>query len=46
MEGYTKSSHVVYRCEYHFVWIPKYRYTVLIKQVKPRLKEILAELCE
>ena len=46
MEGYTKSSHAVYRCEYHFVCIPKYRYTVLIKQVKPRLKEILVELCE
>jgi putative transposase len=45
MEGYSKSSHAVYRCEYHFVWVPKYRYHILIKEVKPRLKEILAELC-
>jgi putative transposase len=45
MEGYNRSSHAVYRCEYHFVWIPKYRYQVLVKDVKPRLKEILAELC-
>jgi hypothetical protein len=46
MEGYRKSSHAVYRCEYHFVWIPKYRYQVLVKEVKSRLKEILIELCE
>jgi len=45
MEGYSKSSHAVYRCEYHFVWVPKYRYHILIKEVKPRLKEILSELC-
>jgi putative transposase len=46
MEGYRKSSHAVYRCEYHFVWTPKYRYQVLIKEIKSRLKEILIELCE
>jgi len=46
MEGYRKSSHAVYRCEYHFVWIPKYRYQVLLKEIKSRLKQILIELCE
>ena len=46
MEGYSKSSHSVYRCEYHFVWVPKYRYSILIKEIKQRLKEILVELCE
>lgn len=45
MEAYNRSSHAVYRCEYHFVWVPKYRYHILVKQVKPRLKEILVELC-
>ena len=38
MEGYQKSSHATYRCEYHFVWVPKYRYQVLVKEIKPRLK--------
>ncbi|MBW2090898.1 MAG: IS200/IS605 family transposase [Deltaproteobacteria bacterium] len=46
MEGYQKSSHATYRCEYHFVWVPKYRYQVLVKEIKSRLKQILAELCE
>ena len=45
MEAYNRSSHAVYRCEYHFVWVPKYRYHILVKEVKPRLKEILVELC-
>lgn len=46
MEDYNKSSHAVYRCEYHFVWVPKYRYHVLVNEIKPRLKEILIELCD
>ena len=46
MENYRKSAHATYRCEFHFVWVPKYRYKVLIDDVKPRLKEVLHNLCE
>lgn len=46
MEGYQRSAHAMYRCEYHFVWVPKYRYKVLIGDIKKRLQEILTELCE
>ena len=46
MEDYSKSLHAIYRCEYHFIWVPKYRYHVLVNDIKPRLKEILLELCE
>ncbi len=46
MEGFRKSSDATYRCEYHFVWVPKYRYKVLVGEIKARLKEILIELCE
>ena len=45
MEAYNKSSHAIYRSEYHFVWVPKYRYHVLVKEIKPRLKDLLVELC-
>ena len=45
MEGYNRSAHAVYRCEYHFVWVPKYRYQVLVQDIKGHLKEILVELC-
>ena len=46
MDGYSRSSHAVYRCEYHFVWVPKYRYQILVEDIKTRLREILVELCE
>ena len=46
MGNFLKTSHVVYRCEYHFLWVPKYRYKVLVEEVRERLKDILTELCE
>ena len=46
MYNYRKLSHVKYCCEYHFVWIPKYRYGVLVDQVSDSLKVILQELCD
>ena len=46
MEAYRKSSHSTYKCEYHFIWVPKYRYQILVNEIKPRLKEIIIELCE
>ncbi|MCH2056540.1 MAG: IS200/IS605 family transposase, partial [Thalassotalea sp.] len=26
MSRYEQASHVFYRCQYHIVWTPKYRY--------------------
>ena len=46
MNKFLKPSHVVYRCEYHFVWVPKYRYKVLVGEIRERLRDILTELCE
>ena len=46
MDNYRKTSHAVYRCDYHFVWIPKYRFSLLEGELKQDLKEILRELCE
>lgn len=46
MNNYRKSSHATYRCEYHFVWTPEYRYKVLMDDIKPKLQEILSNLCD
>ena len=46
MYDYRKSAHTYYRCEYHFVWTPKYRYGVLLENVKPRLQDIFRDLCD
>jgi len=33
MGKYRKLSHTVYKCDYHIVWTPKYRYKVLKNEV-------------
>ena len=45
MGKYKKLSHVVYRCDYHIVWVPKYRRKVLFGKVRRRAGEIIRELC-
>jgi len=33
MSKYRKLSHSVYKCDYHIVWTPKYRYKVLKNEI-------------
>jgi putative transposase len=39
-----KQSHYTYRCEYHIVWITRYRYKVLTEGVKKYLQTKLEEI--
>ena len=32
-----RQAHCAYRCEYHIVWIPRYRYEILVEGVKEYL---------
>jgi putative transposase len=43
---YRYGSHTVFNIEYHFVWVTKYRYQVLIGDVALRLREIVRQTCE
>ena len=43
---YRKLSHVVYKCDYHIVWTPKYRYRVLFGEVKSLVEKDMRTLCE
>ena len=43
---YKKLSHVVYKCDYHLVWTPKYRYKVLFGEVKKLVENDIRMLCE
>ncbi len=43
---YRKLSHVVYKCDYHIVWTPKYRYRVLFGEVKTVVEHDIRMLCE
>jgi len=39
MSKFKKLSHVIYRCDYHIVWTPKYRFKILEGIVKEELME-------
>nr|NQU94035.1 IS200/IS605 family transposase [Bacteroidota bacterium] len=39
MSNFKKLSHVIYRCTYHIVWTPQYRYRVLEGLVKELLSK-------
>ena len=43
---YKSTRHVKYLCNYHFVWIPKYRREVLVSEVAEYTKEVLKSIAE
>jgi len=40
------TRHVKYMCNYHFVWIPKYRRDILVGRVAEYTKEVLEEIAK
>ena len=43
---YRKLTHTVYQCNYHIVWVPKYRYRVLEGPIKEAVERDTRVLCE
>jgi len=41
MSRFNKLSHVLWHCQYHIVWVPKYRYRVLTGAVKREVSECI-----
>lgn len=46
MKNYRKSSHGVYDCKYHIVWITKYRKKVLAGDAGTRVRELIRQICK
>ena len=46
MQNYRKSSHSLYDCKYHIVWITKYRRPILSGIVGERIRDILRKICK
>ena len=46
MGKYKKLSHVVYQCNYHIVFVPKYRFRILEGLIKELLDTDIRKLCE
>ena len=42
---HKSNNHIVYACQYHVVWCPKYRRRVLVEGVDDRLKAIVNAVC-
>ena len=43
---YRYGSHTVFTIEYHFVWVTKYRYKVLVGDVAERVRDLVRQTCE
>ena len=43
---YKRSSHLVYSCQYHIVFCPKYRRKVLTEEIAKRAKELFTQIAE
>lgn len=46
MGKYKKLSHVIYKCEYHVVWVPKYRLRILKGAIRDLVEADIKMLCE
>lgn len=46
MSKYKKLSHVIYKCEYLIVWVPKYRLRILKGTIRSLVERDIRSLCE
>jgi putative transposase len=45
MENYRRSSHSRFDIKYHFVWVTKYRRSILAGEVGTRVRDLVREVC-
>ena len=43
---YCQGSHTKYKIEYHFVWVTKYRYAMLVGDLATRVRDLVRQTCE
>ncbi|MDD2465409.1 MAG: IS200/IS605 family transposase [Desulfobulbus sp.] len=43
---YRQGSHTKYKIEYHFVWVTKYRYAMLVGDLANRVRDLVRQTCE
>ena len=43
--AYRSGSHTLFRHRFHIVWAPKYRYKILIGDVRIRVRDIIRQIC-
>lgn len=45
MSRFKKTSHVIWHCQYHIVWVPKYRFRVLTGPVAQEVYNCIQLFC-
>ncbi|WP_153301382.1 IS200/IS605 family transposase, partial [Endozoicomonas arenosclerae] len=45
MSRFEKLTHVIWHCQYHIVWVPKYRFRVLTGAVKAEVYNSIQVFC-
>ena len=46
MRSYRRSTHTVHDLKAHIIWVTKYRYKVLTKEVGYRIRELIRQFCD
>lgn len=46
MKDFRKLAHAVWKCKYHLVWCPKYRFRILEGDIGKSVRDILKQLCK
>ena len=46
MSRFRRLSHTIWHCQYHFVWVPKYRYRILTGGVRLEVERCLRAFAE
>ena len=46
MSRFRKLSHSIWHCQYHIVWVPKYRYRILIGNIKEEVERCIRAFSE
>ena len=44
--NYRYGNHTVYKIQYHFVFVTKYRYKMLVGDIRLRARELIRQTCE
>ena len=45
-DSYGKGPHTVHDIQYHFVWVTKYRYQILTRDIALRMRDLTRQTCE
>ena len=45
MSRFSKLSHVLWHCQYHIIWVPKYRYRILTGEVAREVHNCINIYC-